>query len=222
MIDVTSFRLAILALLILPPGAVAAPATPVAIVENTIGDVSDVAALDLLREGDTLTFAANQGMIVSYLESCQRENIRGGKVVIGRTQSEVSGGDVAREGVACDPAALALTPEQANQSAALAFRDPDSGNADPIAAEAAFALASRHPVVLAPDLTELWIEDQRKPGAKRKLVAKNGVVELTTLDAPLPKGGVYRLEGGGRSLIFRIGREATDAPLPLLKRLIRF
>lgn len=222
MIHAARCHIAILAVLALSQPAVAAPSGPVAIVENTIGDVAAVAPLDLLREGDTLSFASNEGMIVSYLESCQRENIRGGKVVIGRTQSEVSGGNVVREGVACDPAALALTPEQANQSATLAFRDPDSGDADPIAAEAVFALASRHPVVLALDLSEIWLEDQRMPGSRRKLIATDGVVELTTLDAPLPKGGVYRLEGGGRSLVFRIGREATDAPLPLLKRLIRF
>lgn len=204
-----------------PAAIMAAPATPVAIVESTVGKVA-VTPFDLLREGDTLTFAADQGMIVSYLESCQRENIRGGTVVIGRTQSQVSGGTIAREGVACDPAALALTPEQANQSAALAFRDSESGDTDPVAAQAAFVLSSRYPVVLAPDLAELWIEDQRKPGTRHKLVAKNGVVQLTDGISPLPKGGVYRLEGGGRSLIFRIGREATDAPLPLLKRLIRF
>lgn len=212
----------VLLVLLIAPAAIAAPATPVAIVEDTIGDVGAVTALDLLLEGDRLTLAADQGMIVAYLESCLRENIRGGTVVIGRRQSTVSGGTVTREGVACDPAALALTPQQANQSAALAFRDSDGGDSDPIAAQATFVLASRHPVVLAPDLVELWIEDQRKPGAPRKLAVTEGVVELTGAESPLPKGGVYRLQGGGRTLVFRIGREATDAPLPLLKRLIRF
>lgn len=203
--------------------AQAQPSNPVAIVEDVTVGVEAVAPLDLLREGDGLSLSADQGAIISYLESCQRENIRGGAIVIGRSQSAVTGGSVSRQAVACDPLALALTPEQANQSAALAFRQPDQPAAgDAVAAEAKFAMATRHPIVIAPDLAEITIENRHNPGPLRRIKIIDGIAALTDEATPLDKGGVYRLEGGGRSLTFRIGREATDAPLPILKRIIRF
>lgn len=203
--------------------AQAQPSNPVAIVEDVTVGVEAVAPLDLLREGDSLSLSADQGAIISYLESCQRENIRGGAIVIGRSQSAVTGGSVSRQAVACDPLALALTPEQANQSAALAFRQPDQPAAgDAVAAEAKFAMATRHPIVIAPDLAEITIENRHNPGPLRRIKIIDGIAALTDEATPLDKGGVYRLEGGGRSLTFRIGREATDAPLPILKRIIRF
>ncbi|WP_374374999.1 hypothetical protein [Dongia sp.] len=203
--------------------AQAQPAKPVAIVEDVTPGVAAVAPLDLLRDGDSLTLDPDQGAIISYLDSCQRENIRGGTIVIGGTQSTVTGGSVSRQAVACDPLALALTPEQANQSAALAFRQPDQpASGDAVAAEAKFALATRHPIVIAPDLQEITIEDRHNPGHLRRIKIVDGIAALTDEANPLDKGGVYRLEGGGRSLTFRIGREATDAPLPILKRVIRF
>jgi hypothetical protein len=199
-----------------------APA-PVAIVEDVTDNVVAVAPLDLLRNGDAVALAPDQGIIISYLDSCQRESIRGGTVAIGRSQSTVTGGIVSRQAVACDATALALTPDQANQSAALAFRLPEPPAAgDPLAASAAFAMSTRHPVAIVSDLNELLVRDLRQPSESVTRQARKGVIELTDEADPLDKGGVYRLEGGGRSLIFRIGREATDAPLPLLKRIIRF
>lgn len=199
-----------------------APA-PVAIVENVTDNLVAVAPLDLLRDGDVMALAPDQGIIISYLDSCQRESIRGGTVAIGRSQSDVVGGIVSRQAVACDAIALALTPDQANQSAALAFRQPEQvADGDPLAASAAFVMATRHPVVIAGGLNAVTIRDLRQSGAAIMRQARNGVIELTDAASPLAKGGVYRLEGGGRSLIFRVGREATDAPLPILKRIIRF
>lgn len=203
--------------------ASAEPRPPVAIVEDATANVTAIPPFHLLREGDSLSLANDQGVILSYLQSCQRETIRGGQVAIGRRQSDVTGGAVQRQTISCDPAALDLTPAEASQSAALAFRDPDSATtADPIASEAAFVLASRLPVVIALDLAELTVEDRRNPGRSWQVQSADGVFELAAGDTPLDKGGVYRISGGSRSLVFRIGREATDAPVPLLKRLIRF
>lgn len=198
------------------------PRGPVAIVEETTANVTTVEPMDLLREGTALALRDDQGVIISYLDTCQRESIRGGEIVIGRGRSEITGGTVARIAVNCDPAALALTPEQANESATLAFRDPTSAGDDPIAAQAQFVLSTRAPIVIAPDLTEVALENLRVPGAPRLVQLQDGVGELTGTDALLDKGGVYHLVGGGRSVVFRISRDATDAALPLLKRAIRF
>nr|WP_298685364.1 hypothetical protein [uncultured Dongia sp.] len=194
----------------------------VAIVEDTSGTVAGVEPLDLLRKGQQIALSAGAGLIISYLDSCQRENIRGGKVVIGRTQSDVAGGAVTRSKVSCDPVALALTPEQANQSATLVFREPDKIVGDSVAAEAKFALQTRRPIVIVPDLTEITVEDWRDKKTKWSVKVMNGIADITADRKMLDQGGVYRLVGGGKTLIFRIGKEATDAPLPLLKRVIRF
>jgi hypothetical protein len=194
----------------------------VAIVEDTSGTVTGVEPLDLLRKGQQIALGAGAGVIISYLESCQRENIRGGKVVIGKTQSDVAGGEVTRSKVSCDPVALALTPEQANQSATLVFRKPDKIIGDPIAAEAEFVMETRQPLVIAPNLDEILIEDRRHTGTTWSVKVVKGIADLTADRKALDQGGVYRLVGGGKTLVFRIGKEATDAPLPLLKRVIRF
>jgi hypothetical protein len=217
------FPLTIFALMGLSGAALAEPRQPVAIVEDATANVTAIPPFQLLHEGDSLSLASDQGIILSYLQSCQRESIRGGHVAIGRRQSDVTGGAVQRQTISCDPAALDLTPAEASQSAALAFRDPDNAaSADAVAAEAEFVLASRRPVVIALDLAELTVEDRRDPARIWQVKSLDGVFELAAGNAPLDKGGVYRISGGNRSLVFRVGREATDAPVPLLKRLIRF
>lgn len=211
-----------LSLAISTGGSLAQPKPPVAIVEDMTANVTKIPHFHLLRVGDVLDLASDQGIIISYIESCRRENIRGGEVRIGQAESTVQGGKVQHQIVPCDPLALDLTPEQASQSAALAFRDPDEPAAgDPVAAEAAFAMASRLPLVLAPDIAELVVED-RRTGRIWRRQATDGLFTLAGDGTLLERGGVYRISGGGRSLVFRIGREASGAPLPLLKRLIRF
>ena len=194
----------------------------VAIVEDTSGTVTGVEPLDLLRKGQQIALGAGAGLIISYLDSCQRENIRGGKVVIGKTQSDVAGGAVTRSKVSCDPVALALTPEQANQSATLVFREDKTISGDPAAMEAKFALQTRQPIVIAPELAVITVEDWRDKKTKWSVNVVDGIADITADGKMLDQGGVYRLVGGGKTLIFRIGKEATDAPLPLLKRVIRF
>ncbi|MBK8158826.1 MAG: hypothetical protein IPK59_08720 [Rhodospirillaceae bacterium] len=184
--------------------------------EDTTGTIEGVEPLDLLSEGREISLRPDSGLIISYLDSCQRENIRGGKIVIGKAQSDVTDGNVSRKRISCDPAALALTPEQANQSATLVFRPA------PLEDGVKFVMGTRRPVVIAGDLKDVLIEDLRKPGTTWSVVVVNGVADLTADRRILDRGGHYRLVGGGRTLVFQIGLEATDAPLPLLLRVIRF
>ena len=195
--------------------------TPVAIVEDTNGPVPGVAALDLLRAGRTIVLPPNATMIISYLDSCRRENIRGGTVTIGSQQSTVADGEIVREQLACDPVALALSPEQANQSAAIVFRKPDKIIGDPIAAQAAFMLDTRQPLLVAPGLSVAQVTDLRHPERKWSVRLEDGVAELGGARGLLDAGGVYEVAADGKKIIFRIGKDATDAPLKLLKRIIR-
>lgn len=195
----------------------------VAIVEDVSSSVTDVQPMELLRTGRQIRLGESDTVIISYFSSCQRESIQGGEIVVGTTQSDIKGGNIARKRVACDASALALSPEQANQSATMVFRKPDNvTSGDPVAAEAKFVMSTRLPLVFAPDLDSMTVEDLRHPGRHWSVKFRKGVADITAGREPLERGGVYRLVAGERSLAFRIGKEATDAPLPLLQRAIRF
>jgi hypothetical protein len=196
-------------------GAAMAQDKAVAIVEDTSGNVVGVEPLDLLRTGREIVLTAESGLIVSYLNSCQRENIRGGKIVIGEIQSEVKGGEVSRRRVPCDAAALNLTPEQANQSATLVFRKP------PQEKGIDFLLNTRQPIVIAPDAAEVRLEQLEKTRATRTVKVAKGIADLTTEQGLLDQGGLYRLTAGDKVVTFRVGKEATDNPMPILQRAIR-
>jgi hypothetical protein len=187
----------------------------VAIVEDTSGKVAGIEALDLLPAGRRIVLGPDSGLIISYLDSCQRENIRGGKVVVGRTQSTVEGGEISRRRVACDAAALDLTPEQANQAATLVFREP------PLEDGVKFRMETRQPLVIAPSLHEVTLEQIEPMPSHRVVKVVKGVADLTAGRNLLDKGALYRLSGGGKIVVFRIGKEATDAPVPVLQRAIR-
>jgi hypothetical protein len=210
-------RVGALALLVFLSGGGIATAQDktVAIVEDTSGNVVGVEPLDLLRTGREIVLTAESGVIVSYLNSCQRENIRGGKVVIGEVQSEVQGGEVSRRRVPCDAAALNLTPEQANQSATLVFRDP------PKEQGIDFLLNTRQPIVIAPGIAEVTLEQLEKTKSSRRVKVVKGIADLTAEHGLLDQGGLYRLTAGAKVVKFRVGKEATDNPMPILQRAIR-
>jgi hypothetical protein len=204
-----------------PTGPAFSADAPVAIVEQTTEGVTEIQAMDLLREGQQLKLGAGDGIIVSYLNSCQRENIRGGLVTIGATESTVESGEVARTSVVCDATALALTSEQVNQSAVTVFRADNTPPEDDIARQARFIMDVRRPVVLAPNAAEVAIVDLRNTLHAWRVPTINGIADLTAERDPLEPGGVYRVKAGARSVTFRIGRDAIDAPAPILRRLIR-
>lgn len=196
-------------------GIAAAQDKTVAIVEDTSGNVVGVEPLDLLRLGREIELSPDSGLIISYLNSCQRENIRGGKIVIGDVQSEVTGGEVSRRRVPCDAAALNLTPEQANQSATLIFRKP------PQEKDIDFLLTTLQPIVIAPDVSEVTLEQLEHKQSVRKVKVVKGIADLTAEHGLLDQGGLYRLTAGDKVIKFRVGKEATDNPMPILQRAIR-
>ena len=189
---------------------------PVAIVEDISGNVVGVEPFDLLNKNREITLSADAGLIISYLDSCQRENIRGGTIVIGDVQSDIQGGEVIRRRLPCDAAALNLTPEQANQSATLVFREPPKEEGVDL------FLLTREPIVVAPNIAEIKLEQLEKNITSRIVKVIDGVAELTSGNKLLDQGGLYRLTAGDKIIVFRVGKEATDNPTPLLQRTIRF
>lgn len=105
-----------------PGNAAVAASRPVAIVEDSARTDGKGQAFDLLAENDTVELAASETIIIGYLKSCVRETITGGKVTIGSKESVVEGGKVVREKTECAVNKLALTADESQQSATIAFR----------------------------------------------------------------------------------------------------
>lgn len=195
---------------------------PVAIVEEVGSGVAQVQPMDLLSEGDTLELATGQTVIIGYFASCTREIAHGGKITIGKSGSKVEGGQVEAKKMKCAAGTMDLTPDQLAQSAALAYREPN--DTDPLQPQT--TVGSTQPVIVAPDLKEVVLEDRRpkdlgKPAKWTIKLDKNGLGDLAAQGITLRPGDVYIVSGGNRALIFKVDAFAVEAPLPILIRLIR-
>lgn len=99
-----------------------APLIPTALVEDIKSSTAEVEFMDYVGNGQVIKLAPTDVLVLSYLKSCQHETITGGTVKIGAEQSDVEGGKIARGKVPCDDGKVKLTSQQANASAASAFR----------------------------------------------------------------------------------------------------
>jgi hypothetical protein len=102
------------------PG-VAAP-IQAALVENVIGNSTQVHVMDYLDTGQTIRLGPRETIVLSYLNSCVRETITGGTVTIGTEQSEVQAGNVTRSKLECGERTFVLTSGSDIQFGGRVFR----------------------------------------------------------------------------------------------------
>ena len=106
----------------LPALAQSQPSQPVAIVEDVNGSEAGVGVFEYLEVGRLIRLSAGERLVLGYLNSCLRETIHGGEVMVGADQSSVTGGLVIREEVECDGGSTDLSVAEASQSGVIAFR----------------------------------------------------------------------------------------------------
>jgi len=152
------------ALILLAP-AVMAASKPVAIVEDSPKTAGRGQAFDLLNESEVLTLAPGEILILGYLKSCTRETITGGTITIGAKESAVEGGKVTREKTECTQTKLALTADESQQSATIAFRG------------AIKHVFTRQPVIMAGRSKSVKIEAV-EGGKTWDLQPKNGLIDF--------------------------------------------
>ena len=95
---------------------------PAALVEDVTSASAGVEPFGYVQPGQVIPLGVHDWLVLSYLNSCTRERIQGGTVIVGRDQSEVQSGTVERKSVPCDSGRMQLTAEIANQSAGAVFR----------------------------------------------------------------------------------------------------
>ncbi len=196
----------------------AASADPTVIVEDVTGDRVSVGLMELLEPGAVIELADGESVVLGYLESCIRERITGGRVVVGEKQSTVTGGKVDRETLKCRPE-TAVATGATGEGAALVFRGGDKARP----ADAA-RLMFRVPVFLMDGVTNqtLRIERLDRREAIRRIAVSGPVFDAAGSLPPLTAGGRYRASIEDRAVEFIIDRYAAMAPGPALERLVRF
>lgn len=193
-------------------------AAPVALVENISAEVKQVQLLDFLSPGDEIQLAESDEITLGYMGSCIREQIQGGKIVIGAEQSKVEEGQVSRETTQCDGGRLLLIAEQAAHSGAVAVRVAPGDTSSRL------TVHDTQPLLILPKGGKVTIKRLDVKGERHKIrtgpsketlrldLAKEGI-ELTP-------GGRYMVSSSGRSLVFTVSENASHNEQEILGRVI--
>lgn len=204
----------------LPARAQAQSDTPAAIIEDIKATGVNYGILDVLSEGTTIKLGAEGTLRVAYLRSCIVEDVKGGTVIVGESQSRVEGGVIqSQETVNCDGGGIVPTERQAQDVAGVVFRAPDVDYDKPIV----LVYATAPILAFATPAKEVKVERVDSDQAETYDFPVNGNhIDLKDRGVALSPGGLYRATTEHGKVLFRISRKATDAKVAAVSRLVRF
>ncbi len=207
-------------LLGLPARAETAPAKPAAIIEDIQAEGVDFEPLDLVYEGDIIALGYAGTLKLAYLRSCIVEELKGGTVTVGRTQSELaSPNPPTRQKVDCDGGGIVPTEGRDADAAGITFRGgPDLGSGEPFV-----EVRSTTPVFAFIEPAKELIIERVDPGEEKRYppFAVHGArLDLADQRVRLVAGGHYRATSGDRSVLFFISRDATETSSNAISRLV--
>ena len=93
-----------------------------AMVESISSGSSNIKALDYLEINQTIDLLDNQTITISYMYSCTREIITGGRIIIKNAKSVVIGGTVERAITKCNGNQPIITNDQMTEGSVTVFR----------------------------------------------------------------------------------------------------
>jgi hypothetical protein len=200
------------------------PLVPTALVEDVKSATADIEFMDYVGNGQVITLAPRDVLVLSYLKSCEHETITGGTVTVGAERSDVRDGQIARAKVPCDGGKIRLSSQQASKSAATAFR-VQSAEIEP-------TLYARTPVVRLPKVLgsedrTLLIERTDHRGERHELriddaIVAAGFYDLAKINVSLTRGAIYDASIGSHKMTFQIAAKAKSGSAPIVSRLLRF
>jgi hypothetical protein len=207
-------------------GPVFAAGEPVAVVEDVTGKTASVELMDYVTPGQVIHLAAGDKLVLGYMGSCWQETITGGTVTVGREQSTVKDGKVARAKVECEGGKMELTAEQASKSGAVVFRGaPTRKSAVP---QPQLTLYGLSPVVDIKGGGHLVIERLDQPGERIEMdvaahqLFRGAFYDFAKSGKALAAGGVYRASVGAQQIVFKVDPDARPGQAPVIGRLLRF
>ncbi|MCP5373040.1 MAG: hypothetical protein H6907_15040 [Hyphomicrobiales bacterium] len=213
-----SVVLSAVALSAAPLSAPARAGDLVAVVEEA-GDGAGVQIMDFLEVGQRIALPAGGRLVLGYIHSCVRETIQGGQITVGKGESTVDGGQVARESTEC--ANLMMEPASGGdqrETAAVVFRKPP--NQKVRADDPDMTIFGYGPVVRLWEPTdELVIQRLDRFKTTIRIPVDARVVDLERQGVNLKAGGLYELTAGGRRLIVKVSPRA-ERNAPIIARLV--
>ena len=195
---------------------------PAALVDSISITVPGVAPMEYLPAGTTIDLGTGGLLVLDYLASCVREEITGGTIKIGTTQSAVDKGTVSRRRVECDGAELQITAVQSDRGGTVTYRSALNKGPDGLPLPD-IILRSRAPFIAASQAGTIRIERLDAEEPARDIIAEGSGrigVDLARMPPLLSAGGLYRATAGARSLVFRIAPDAGGAEMARLSRLL--
>ena len=197
----------------------------VALVEGINSKTAGVEFMEYVPVGREIRLGKQDTLSLGYLKSCWHETITGGIVTVGNEQSDVRSGKVDRHRVDCDGGKLALTAQQASQSAGMVVRDLKPRPQASL--EPQITIYGVSPVVEIKGGGPLLIERIDQPGERHEItiaapqLVKGAFYDLAHTNTPLTPGGTYRASVGTRQIVFKVDARAKPGASPIISRLLR-
>ncbi len=203
----------------------AAAESPVALVEEVQGKVTGAEPMDYLSPRAVIKLGQNGSVVLSYLNSCQRETIKGiGTVIVGTEESSVHLADVKSEKTPCDAAHSHATARETGEVAATVLRSVSGAATASNTSQVTLYGAS--PLVEAKGRGQLVIERLDVTGERQKIdldgsQLKGKFFDFARANRALTSGGVYLATFGRSRIVFRIDPLAKSGATPMVGRLLR-
>jgi len=206
-VAITYAVLAITVSLAIPAPATAEPIS--AMVEEITGPAGNVAAMDLLVEGDVITLGKSGRLVLGYLRSCLRETIVGGTVTIGAHKSIVASGKRTAEQVTCDGGTIDSSANKSSSALGAVFREQGKRRKLPKPDRTLFGIS---PIVrVTQSSKQLKIERLDKSDQPPiKVAVKKTNIDLAKEGVKLEPGGLYYIFDGTVGYVVKISLLARD------------
>ncbi len=195
-------------------------AEPVAIVEDISAERDDLQPMDFLDAGAIFKLGADEKLVLGYLASCVREIIVGGTVTVKEDRSDVDGGQVRREMLACEGGTSVAGGGKKRAAGAVVFRKKSKKRTK--GAKPKHQVFGLSPLIrLTAPVPEIQLTRLDGKGESQRIAVENGVADLAKEGIELEREVSYRLMAGERSTTFRVSPLA-EREAALLSRLLRF
>ncbi len=210
------------ALLALPFAAAPAQSAdaPTAIVEDADPGRTDIGLFEMLQNGHKISLKKGEQLILGYLQSCMRETITGGEVVVGAKKSAVTGGQVNSEKVECAGGQVALDKSSKGKAGVVVFRKAPKKKKSRTAKTKTLTLHDTSPLVrLKTPAAAITLQRLDEPGPPENISVSGNTADLRAEGIKLAPGGSYVISAGKRRVRLKVAPDARDG-LRLLERLV--
>ena len=208
--------------------ALASPAaaeSPVALVEEVQGKVTGAEFMDYVTPKAVIKIDDGGSIVISYMNSCQREKIAGGTVIVGTEESVVHLADVQRERTDCDSKQSHATTRATSGVAAAVLRSVDNSKVASLP-EPQLTLYGASPFVEAKGRGKLILKRLDLVGERQQIdlggtQLKGRFFDFASENVALIPGGLYAATFKSSQIVFRVDPQAKPGATPIVGRLLR-